>query len=69
MLTSDQILKVAKSLSNGYYGSFMSAIGCALLLADKTNTDKLYLAFGDLLERIHAEQFHAEHFEALSSNQ
>ena len=54
MLDQTQLQTVAKILADGYYGSFMSAIGCALLLADNGNKEKLYKAFGETFEQIHA---------------
>lgn len=54
MLDQSQLQTVAKVLADGYYGSFMSAIGCALLLADSGNKEKLYKAFGEIFEQVHA---------------
>lgn len=54
MLDQSQLQTVAKVLTGGYYGSFMTAIGCALLLADNGNKEKLYKAFGETFEQIHA---------------
>jgi len=53
MLDQTQLQAVAKILADGYYGSFMSAIGCALLLADNGNKEKLYAAFGEVFEQVH----------------
>ena len=54
-LTNDQLYKVARILQDGHYGSFMSAIGCALQAADSGNTEKLYRAFGDKFEQVYAQ--------------
>ena len=67
MLNESQVFKVSKILQDGYYGSFMSAIGCALQLADSDNKAKLYQAFGDTFERIHAHALEAERIESINS--
>ena len=54
-LTSDQLYKVSRILQDGHYGSFMSAIGCALQAADSGNMEKLYKAFGDKFEQVYAQ--------------
>jgi hypothetical protein len=59
-LTSDQLYKVSRILQDGHYGSFMSAIGCALQAADSGNMDKLYKAFGDKFEQVHAQATQGE---------
>ena len=59
-LNSEQLYKVARILQDGYYGSFMSAIGCALQLADSTNKDKLIQAFGDTFEQVYSNAMQAE---------
>ena len=63
-LTSDQLVKVANILAYGNYGSFMSAIGCALQLADSNNTTRLVQAFGDVFERVYNNAIEAEKLEA-----
>lgn len=64
MLNESQLFKVSKILQDGYYGSFMSAIGCALQLADSGNKERLYTAFGDTFERIYAHALEAERIES-----
>jgi hypothetical protein len=64
MLNDSQLYKVARILQNGTYGSFMSAIGCALQLADNDNKAKLCQAFGDTFERIYANAVQAEQLQA-----
>lgn len=64
MLNQDQLFKVSRILCDGHYGSFMSAIGCALQLADSVNKAKLYDAFGDVFERIYANAVQAEQVNA-----
>lgn len=59
-LNPDQIYKIARILQDGHYGSFMSAIGCALQLADSTNKEKLIQAFGDTFERVYSNAMQAE---------
>ena len=59
-LTDSQIFKVARILQNGTYGSFMSAIGCALQLADSENKAKLIQAFGDTFVLIYSNAVKAE---------
>ena len=63
-LTRDQLIKVANILAYGNYGSFMSAIGCALQLADSNNTTRLVQAFGDVFERVYNNAIEAEKLEA-----
>jgi hypothetical protein len=67
MLNESQVFKVSKILQDGYYGSFMSAIGCALQLADSINRERLYLAFGDTFERVLANAIEAERIESINS--
>ena len=54
-LTNDQLYKVSRILQDGHYGSFMSAVGSALQVADSGNMEKLYKAFGDKFERVYAQ--------------
>ena len=63
MLTYDQIYKVAKILEKGTYGSFFSAIGCALQLADSDNQQRLLDAFGDKFQRVYDNAIEAEKIE------
>lgn len=58
--TSDQISKIARILQDGHYGSFMSAVGCALQLADLNNRAKLVHAFNSDLARVYANAIDAE---------
>jgi hypothetical protein len=62
--TSDQIYKIARILQDGHYGSFMSAVGCALQLADLDNRAKLIKAFNSDFARIYANAIDAERVEA-----
>jgi hypothetical protein len=62
--TSDQIYKIARILQDGHYGSFMSAVGCALQLADLDNRAKLIKAFNSDFARIYANAIDAERLEA-----
>ena len=62
--TSDQIYKIARILQDGHYGSFMSAVGCALQLADLENRAKLIKAFNSDFARIYANAIDAERVEA-----
>ena len=48
----DQALAIANHASRGHYGSFASALGCAYILADQWNREKLLAAFSDLFQRI-----------------
>lgn len=59
-LNPEQLYKVSRILENGTYGSFMSAIGCALQLADSDNKERLCEAFGDKFEQIYANAQEAE---------
>jgi len=59
-LTSDQLYKVSRILQDGQYGSFMSAIGCALQAADIGNMERLYKAFGDKFEQVYAQAAQGE---------
>ena len=62
--TSDQIFKIARILQDGHYGSFMSAIGCALQLADLSNRAKLVSAFNSDFARVYANAIDAERLSA-----
>ena len=62
--TSDQIYKIARILQDGHYGSFMSAVGCALQLADLENRAKLIKAFNSDFARIYANAIDAERLSA-----
>jgi len=62
--TSDQIYKIARILQDGHYGSFMSAVGCALQLADLDNRAKLIKAFNSDFARIYANAIDAERLSA-----
>lgn len=66
-LTSDQLYKVSRILQDGHYGSFMSAVGSALQVADSGNMEKLYKAFGDKFERVYAQAMQVERTEAEST--
>ena len=59
-MNSDQLYKVAKILERGVYGSFFSAIGCALQLADSDNKQRLIDAFGDTFQRVYDNAVEAE---------
>lgn len=59
-LTSDQLYKVSRILQDGHYGSFMSAVGYSLQVADSGNMEKLYKAFGDKFERVYAQALKTE---------
>ena len=59
-MNSEQLYKVAKILEKGYYGSFFSAIGCALQLADSDNKQRLLTAFGDTFQRVYDNAVEAE---------
>ena len=62
--TSNQIYKIARILQDGHYGSFMSAVGCALQLADLENRAKLIKAFNSDFARIYANAIDVERVEA-----
>ena len=62
--TADQIYKIARILQDGHYGSFMSAVGCALQLADLENRAKLIKAFNSDFARIYANAIDAERLSA-----
>ena len=62
-MNSDQIFKVAKILERGTYGSFFSAIGCALQLADSDNEKRLVEAFEDKFQRVYDNAVEAERAE------
>lgn len=62
-MNADQLYKVAKILERGTYGSFFSAIGCALQLADSNNTDRLVEAFGDKFQIVYNNAVEAEKLE------
>jgi len=62
--TADQIYKIARILQDGHYGSFMSAVGCALQLADLDNRAKLIKAFNSDFARIYANAIDAERLSA-----
>lgn len=62
--TTEQIYKIARILQDGYYGSFMSSVGCALQLADLDNREKLISAFNSEFARIYANALDAEKLEA-----
>ena len=62
--TADQIYKIARILQDGHYGSFMSAVGCALQLADLENRAKLIQAFNSDFARIYANAIDAERLSA-----
>jgi hypothetical protein len=59
-LDKSQLFKVARIIQDGHYGSFMSAIGCALQLADDANQKKLSEAFGDVFAQIYTNAIKAE---------
>ena len=63
MFTYDQIYKIAKILERGTYGSFFSAIGCALQLADSDNQQRLLEAFGDKFQQVYENAIQAEKIE------
>ena len=63
MLNKSELFKVSQILTDGHYGSFMSAIGCALQLADAGNTERLYQAFGDKFESIYANYLKSQEVE------
>ena len=62
-MNSDQIFKVAKILERGTYGSFFSAIGCALQLADSDNEKRLVEAFEDKFQRVYDNAVEADRVE------
>ncbi len=62
--TPEQTHKIARILQDGHYGSFMSALGCALQLADQTNRAKLVAAFNSDFARIYANAIDAERLSA-----
>jgi hypothetical protein len=62
-MNADQLYKVAKILERGTYGSFFSAIGYALQLADSDKTDRLVKAFGDKFEIVYNNAIEAEKLE------
>lgn len=64
MLNKSELFKVSQILCSGHYGSFMMSIGCALQLADSDNTKRLYQAFGDKFEAIHANHVKAQEIES-----
>jgi hypothetical protein len=63
MLNKSELFKVSQILTDGHYGSFMSAIGCALQLADSVNSKRLYEAFGDKFEAIYANLVKSQEIE------
>ena len=65
-LTEDQLYKVAKILESGYYGSFFSAIGCALQLADSHNKQALQEAFQGKFRSVYRNAIEAEKLEKLN---
>lgn len=62
--TPEQINKIARILQDGHYGSFMSAVGCALQLADQINRAKLVAVFNPDLARVYANAIDAERLSA-----
>lgn len=59
-LNEAQLHKVVRILENGTYGSFFSAIGCAMQLADNTNKAKLLSVYGDFFTRVYENAIEAE---------
>lgn len=59
-MDANQIYKLAKALESGKHGSFFSAIGVALQLADSDNQRRLIEAFEDKFQRFNAIIIEAE---------
>ena len=62
--TPAQIFKIARILQDGHYGSFMSAVGCALQLAGLDNREQLIRAFNSDFARVYANAIDAERLSA-----
>jgi hypothetical protein len=54
-MTDSQALLICRHIQAANYGSFVSALSCAYLLADSDNRLKLIGAFSDLFSRIEAD--------------
>ena len=63
-MTDSQALAVCRHIQAANYGSFVSALSCAYLLADSDNRLKLLGAFSDLFSRIEADMIAYTEFTA-----
>jgi len=63
-MTDSQALLICRHIQAANYGSFVSALSCAYLLADSDNRLKLLGAFSDLFSRIEADMIAYAEFTA-----